>query len=412
MQNQNPILNELADERGDNWVDLGLLMPGLKDGRVRFLFHRPLPENGKIVELKVIRQRQLWWLVITVDAEVPKEYPLTGKSCGIDPGLSTPATMVGEDMVPGVEGSGLGPKRPLTRSLKKIKRLQRKLDRQRRKNNPGCYREDGTWIKGRRLTNISNGMRETEDRLAQAHARCADIRKDCWMKTAEHIFREYDTIFFGGWKDGTPQQKGKARKRRKQMFAETGEKRAKGQGARQRTREKVNRDNALGLFRDILQEKAQRSQGKKRLVIVKERNTLRSCRRCGALEGPTGQQDLGKRRWTCPECRFDQDRDRASAWNILQVGLRQAGGQPVTEGRVVPLVAVRRADCGSNDLGIEQNTASSQAESSSCEALARAEHTVTSGDNSNVDERGTDWQQSGPQPLAAGTVSPNNTDDS
>jgi len=43
----------------------------------------------------------------------------------------------------------LQPGRLLTKALKKLRRLQRKLDRRRRANNPDCFREDRTWIKGR-----------------------------------------------------------------------------------------------------------------------------------------------------------------------------------------------------------------------------------------------------------------------
>lgn len=412
MQEQNPVVRPSPNKYGDNWVNLGLLMPGLSKEavEVRFLQHRPLPEDGKIVELKITRHRNLWWLVFTVEADVPKDYPATGRSCGIDPGQSTPATAAGDDMAPGLDGIELGPQRPLTKALKKIRRLQRKLDRQRRNNNPECFREDGTWIKGKRLTVVSKGMQETEDRIASAHARCSDIRKDVWNKAADEVLNRYDTVYLGNWTDGTPKRKGEARKRRKDAFAETGEKRAKGQAAQQRTRERVNRDNALGVFRQLLNEKARRSATPKQVVVVSERNTTRTCCRCGAPEGPTGQKGLSKRKWTCPKCGFHQHRDRAAAWNILQAGLRQAGGQPVTEGRVVPLVAdSARAGHGSA-AGIERTSASSQAVSSSCSALAQVERGVTPRVSSIVSKRGRDRQRSCPQPLAEGIVSPSNDD--
>jgi hypothetical protein len=131
-------------------------------------------------------------------------------------------------------------------------RLQRKLDRQRRANNPECSRKDGTWIKGRRLQRISNGMRETEDQIAAEHARCANIRKDYWNKAANEILRSYDTVYMGNWRDGSPPQKGKAKAQRKKAFAERGVKREKGQAARQSSRERINRDNALGIFRQAV----------------------------------------------------------------------------------------------------------------------------------------------------------------
>jgi transposase len=407
IQSRNPILNPAPNAHGDNFVNLGAIMPSLASAAhdVRFLQHRPLPEDAKIVELKVIRHRTQWWLVLTVANDVPKEFPATGLRCGIDPGQKTPCTLAGEEMEPGIDGIEFQPGRPLTKSLKKLRRLQRKLDRQRRANNPECFREDGTWIKGRRLQRISNGMRETEDRIAAEHARCADIRKDYWNKTTNNILSCYDTVYIGNWRDGSPQQKGKTKAERKKAFAKKGAKREKGQAAQQRTRERINRDNALGVFRQTLEEKAKRSTTAKSVEVVNEKNTTRTCCRCGALEGPTGIKGLGTRNWKCPRCEFHQHRDRGAAWNILQAGLRQAGGRPVTEGRVVPLVARGiRAGHGSAS-GIERTSASGQAVSSSCEALASAKRGVTERD-SNIEIRGPCQQfRHGPQPLADGTVS-------
>ena len=97
---------------------------------------------------------------------------------------------------------------------------------------------------------------------------------------------------------------------------------------------------------------------------------------------------------------FQQDRDRAAAWNILQAGLRQAGGQPVTEGRVVPIVAGGvRADC-SSAIGIERTSRGSQAVSSS-----RNHRTVTMTD-SNIESRGPcQPHRQEPPPLLEGTAS-------
>lgn len=370
---------------------------------VRFLQHRPLPEDAKIVEMKVIRRRSLYWLVLTVNNDVPKAHPATGKSCGIDPGMKTPVTLVGEDAQPGIEGEEYDPGRPLTKTLKKL-RLQRKSDRQRRANNPQCFRDDGNWIRGSRLTTISKGMRDTEDRIARQHARCGDIRKDFWNNKANEILRSYDTVYLGNWKDATPQQKGKAKKQRKGKYAETGEKRAKGQASQQRGRERTLRDIALGVFRQSLEEKATRSTNPKKVDMVGERNTTRTCCNCGAIEGPTGIEGLRIRQWQCPTCGFVQHRDRGAAWNILQTGLRQAGGQPVTEGRNPLVVGSVRAGFGSA-VEIEQTSASGQVGAILGEALEGAEPLVPERDE-NPKVRGPDQSSTGgPQPLAEGTVS-------
>jgi transposase len=414
IQNTNPIVNHLPDDRGDNYVHLGSFMPWLdaSQARVRFLQHRPLPDEANITELKVTRHRRSWHVVFTVANEVPKDYPATGRSCGIDPGMRTPVTVAGDDMQAGVDGLDRGPGRPLKKATKKLRRLQRKLDRQRRANNPECYRPDGSWIKGRRMTHISHGMRETEDRIARMHARCADIRKDTWSNVADEILQRYDTVYLGKWTDGTPAAKAAAKAKRKEAWERRQEKRKKGQAAQQRTRERTNRDNALGVFRQILKEKAERSATPKQIIVINEAHTTQSCCACSAREGPAGQAELKIRDWTCPQCRHQQKRDRGAAWNILQAGLRQAGGQPVTEGRVVPLVAESvRADGPA--LGIKRTSASSQVGAFPGEALASTStivprHRVTNA-RARKRERGTGQQQRlGPQPLAEGTASTTN----
>jgi transposase len=398
-----------TNSHGDRYVSLSLFMPGLEgqSREVRFAQHRPLPEDAQIKELKVTRHRNSWWVVFTIESDLPKAFPATGRSCGIDPGQKTPCTVVGEHQLAGIEGDEYSPGRPLTKGLKKLRKLQRKLDRQRRANNPQCFDKDGTWLKGRRIECISNGMKETEERIASIHAHCANIRKDYWNKAANEILEKYDTVYLGNWKDGTPAQKGKSRDARKKDFAESGKKRAKGQAAQQTTRERVNRDNALGVFRNALEEKARRSTNPKTVEVVSERNTTRSCCRCGALSGPTGQRGLATRVWTCSECKCEQKRDCGAAWNILQAGRQQAGGQPVKERRK-PLVAGGGQGGRRSVPGIEQTSASGEVVSSSRGALARRQPTVPKG-GSNINNRGPrSSRRAGPPPLAKGTVSPSN----
>lgn len=72
--------------------------------------------------------------------------------------------------------------RALQRAQGRLRLYQRKLDRQRRANNPGCYRPDGTAIKGRRPSRASTRQRATERNLARAHARARNVRQDAIHK--------------------------------------------------------------------------------------------------------------------------------------------------------------------------------------------------------------------------------------
>lgn len=412
IQGSNPICKYFRNEYLENYVDLSPLMPwGNTDPKVRYIEHRKLPAGAEITELRVVRERSVWWVVFTIDAEVPKEYAYTNRACGIDPGQKTAVTLVGQDG----QATAFDPGRPLTKMSRKIAKLQRKLDRQRRANNPDCFQEDGSWIKGKRAGNTSKRMCKTLDRLADAHAHCAAIRRDYWSKAADEILRRYDTVYFGDWQDGTPKSKGKAKQDRKKSK----EKVAKGAAARRSGREKVNRDNALGVFRRILAEKASRAvtckdrnrrkngERSKKVVAVNERNTTRTCIYCGALTGPTGISGLKVRYWQCSACGRGQDRDVGSAWNILQAGPRQAGGKPVKGRPVIPPVALSiRGGCASG-LRIEQRATSSQSGVSPWEPLARWKPPVATGVSPSNKGRGGRKASRPPKPLAARTVRSN-----
>ncbi len=77
--------------------------------------------------------------------------------------------------------------RALQRAQGRLRRYQRKLDRQRRANNPGCYRPDGTAIKGRRPSRASTRQRATERKPARAHARARNVRQDAIHKLTTEL---------------------------------------------------------------------------------------------------------------------------------------------------------------------------------------------------------------------------------
>lgn len=56
-------------------------------------------------------------------------------------------------------------------------------------------------------------------------------------------------------------------------------------------------------------------------IPVNERNTTRECSHCGSPTGPSGLEGLAVRRWACPACGTEHDRDVNAAKNILARGL-------------------------------------------------------------------------------------------
>ena len=374
---QMPLSGDLSLERvldqtsplnghGDNYVNLpSLLLDRVKREpricKVRFLQHREFPSETKLKTVTLVENGGEWFVVFSI--EVPEsvsrlEFPATGLSCGIDPGRKTALTLAGEDVaIVGQDGCEYTPGRPYRKSLKKLAKLQRRLDRQTRANNPECFDAEGKWIKGRRIHAVSKNMQDTRQAVRDLHAHIANYRKDYYTKVSSDILDKYDTVYMGQWKDATPEAKGKRKGERKAKFEATGETRKKGAAAAEKAANTADRDNAIGVFRQTLAEKAKRSSSPKQFYLVNERNTTRSCPHCGALTGPTGVKGLAVRgEWVCTECGGLQVRDRGAAWNILRVGVqhpemcddqlveksprggKKGGGQPL-KGGVKPAVA-------------------------------------------------------------------------
>ena len=66
---------------------------------------------------------------------------------------------------------------PVARDHKRVRRLQRKLDRQRRANNPDCYDEKGRAITGKHPTKRSRRQQDTQAELTELFRREAAHRK-------------------------------------------------------------------------------------------------------------------------------------------------------------------------------------------------------------------------------------------
>jgi len=102
---------------------------------------------------------------------------------GLDIGPSTIAYVTGEHAVIERFCNELKDKQ------KEIRRLQRKLDRQRRANNPQNYNPDGTVKKGRLTWHNSTRYKKTRRRLAEVQRKLAAQRKTLHGNLANRILR-------------------------------------------------------------------------------------------------------------------------------------------------------------------------------------------------------------------------------
>jgi transposase len=224
------------------------------------------------------------------------EYPQTNRVLGVDPGLRTAITAASPtgDFLIKVNP----PSRRDRHFLKLSRRLGRKLDRQRRANNPDCYREDGAALRGRRAKNISNNMRRTLGRLTEVNRHLSDARRDGYHKAAHEFLHSHDAIGVGTWRP--------PRKKNEESTAQIRGVRRKGL------------DNAISEFFNILTDKAARSITPKRVIDVAEPGTTKTCPDCDAETGPSGIQRLRVLKWICSECGTIHDRDFAAARSIAR----------------------------------------------------------------------------------------------
>jgi IS605 OrfB family transposase len=155
------------------------------------------------------------------------------------------------------------------------------------------------------------------------HRTAARRRKDALHKFSRRMVNRYQTIIVG---DVSSPQLAKTRMAKSVL------------------------DAAWGMLRAQLQSKGH--EAGRSVLIVSERNTTRTCSRCGALTGPTGLDRLAVRVWKCSGCGDTHDRDVNAARNILLVGRcppSVTGNEP-SPSVAPPSQASRRCEAGTSAL--------------------------------------------------------------
>ncbi|WP_181362800.1 RNA-guided endonuclease TnpB family protein [Sulfoacidibacillus thermotolerans] len=178
------------------WREDRVLWNGLELPMVTDVAHDPVIQHGLSSRVKYVRlvrkdihghSRYYAQLVcegvpyVKRNEKGERTHPIGNETVGLDIGPSTIA-IVGNTQATLTRFAD-----EVVRDHKKIRRLQRKQDRQRRANNPECYDEKERAIKGKHPTKKSRHQLETEAVLRELHRRETAHRKTLHGQLANQV---------------------------------------------------------------------------------------------------------------------------------------------------------------------------------------------------------------------------------
>ena len=238
-------------------------------GDVKIKYHRPF--EGRCKNVRIVREGTKWYVVLTCDDVPQKTSPSTGKTIGIDMGISTFVTTS--------DNIHYDHPRSYMTSKETLAARQRKL---------------ATKQKG------SKNYKKASKLVRKTHEHLTNIRHDHQHKLANKFIVENDQIII-------------------EKLNITSMLEAKGFGAKNSN----ITDASWGSFAAKLKYKAERAG--KSVIEVDPRNTSKTCSGCGTIKK---LMPLSSRQFCCNKCNLSLDRDHNAALNILRLGLSHAAQIP------------------------------------------------------------------------------------
>ncbi|MFJ8958836.1 RNA-guided endonuclease InsQ/TnpB family protein [Lentzea sp. NPDC102401] len=255
-----------------------LRLPKIGDLDVRW--SRELPaEPSSVTIVKDAAGRYFASFVVTTDLD--ETVPATGSGVGIDLGLTHFAVLS--------DGTKVTAPRFLRQAARRLARLQKSLSRK---------------VKG------SNNRKKAVVKVARAHAKVADTRRDWQHKLSTAIIRDNQAVYV-------------------EDLCVTGL-------CRTRLAKSVH-DAGWAAFSGMLEYKAAR-YGRGFARIDRWLPTSQTCSECGRIDGP---KPLSVRIWTCP-CGAVHDRDINAAKNVLAAGQAESLNDRGAQVRPASVPAPRR----------------------------------------------------------------------
>ena len=220
-----------------------------------------LRHQGKILSAKVFKQGEKWFVSVAVELDdTQKPLPKTGKSVGIDLGITDLATLS--------DGTKIQAPKPLKNKLKKLQRLSKSLSRKQ---------------KG------SKNREKVKTKLSRLHDKISCIRKDFTHKLTTQLVKSYDMICIENLN-------------------------VKGMVQNRKLSRAIS-DLGFYEFKRQLIYKANQ-WGKSIKELDRFYPSSKTCSNCGFIMAKENLT-LAVRHWICPSCHANHDRDINASINIL-----------------------------------------------------------------------------------------------
>ena len=246
--------------------------------------------KARIVRSTVQRSNGGWVISFTVERSYKQRRARKPDAVvGVDLGLARLATLS--------TGQAAANSQPLKNALRALRRLQRRLDRQRRANNPGNYLADGRVKPGAGSWARSQRMLHTERRIAKLHERVANVRREQAHQLTTQLTREFGLIGV----ETLQVRNLMANRRLARQIADAG-------------------------WGTILTQLAYTTSWSDGSVLVAADRFYPSSKTCSACGAARAKLSLSERVFSCESCPHKQDRDLNAALNLAAMAQQQAQG--------------------------------------------------------------------------------------
>jgi putative transposase len=252
-------------------------------------------EQARILRATLSRKGDRWFISFTVRRSAKRRRAHRPHAAvGMDPGLARLATLS--------TGDRFANARPLHGALRRLRRLQRQLDRQRRANNPDNYLSDGRvkpcthdWVKSKRMLRV-------EAQRRRLHERVANLRREQAHQLTTYLSREFGVIGVETLAVANLIRNGRLGR----QIADVG----------------------WGLILQQLKYKTAWSDGSLLVAADRYYPSSKTCSGCGTVRAKLA---LSERVFNCQACGLVLDRDLNAALNLARMACRHAQAEGISK---------------------------------------------------------------------------------